>query len=123
MGEVDVWINVFLTSAVVGGEWSDSRPCRFNPKKGGWVDTRGDLDDMEVEILDSDYTTTVLSISYLQNGRNFFSCVRDVQKERNCSYETERMMQSRMKTTELKLKLHRLKRLGLWSSTCIGNWS
>jgi hypothetical protein len=30
----DVWINVFLTSAKVGGEWSDSRPCRFTPAEG-----------------------------------------------------------------------------------------
>jgi hypothetical protein len=29
---VDVWIQVFLTSALVGGEWSASRLCRFNPK-------------------------------------------------------------------------------------------
>jgi hypothetical protein len=27
-GEVDVQIHVFLTSALVGGEWSASRPCR-----------------------------------------------------------------------------------------------
>jgi hypothetical protein len=28
---VDVSINVFLTFALVGGEWSASRPCRFTP--------------------------------------------------------------------------------------------
>jgi hypothetical protein len=28
-GGVDVYIHIFLTSALVGGEWSASRPCRF----------------------------------------------------------------------------------------------
>jgi hypothetical protein len=44
-----------LTSALVGGEWSASRPGRFNPGErasdtlwiGGWVDLRSDLDDLE----------------------------------------------------------------------------
>jgi hypothetical protein len=30
-GSVDVWIHVILTSALVGGEWSASRPGRFTP--------------------------------------------------------------------------------------------
>jgi hypothetical protein len=45
----------FLTSALVGREWSASRPCRFNPGVialgthwiGGWVDPRVGLDDVE----------------------------------------------------------------------------
>jgi hypothetical protein len=32
-GGVDVQINIFLTSALVGGEWSASRPGRFTPGK------------------------------------------------------------------------------------------
>jgi hypothetical protein len=42
---VDVYIHVFLTSALVGDEWSASRLCRFTPGEralgtliGGWVD-------------------------------------------------------------------------------------
>jgi hypothetical protein len=54
-GGVDVWIHVFLTSALVGGEWSASRPGRFIPGErapgthwiGGWVDLRIGLDDVE----------------------------------------------------------------------------
>jgi hypothetical protein len=54
-GRVDVQIHVFLTSALVGSEWSASRPSRFNPRKGapdthcigGWVDPRAGPDDME----------------------------------------------------------------------------
>jgi hypothetical protein len=54
-GEVDVYIHIFLTSALVGGEWSTSRPVRFTPRErapgthciGGWVDPRAGLDDME----------------------------------------------------------------------------
>jgi hypothetical protein len=30
-GGVDVWTHMFLTSALVGGEWSTSRPCCFTP--------------------------------------------------------------------------------------------
>jgi hypothetical protein len=40
----------FLTSALVGGEWSASRLCRFTPGThwiGSWVDPRAGLDDME----------------------------------------------------------------------------
>jgi hypothetical protein len=32
-GGVDVLIHIFLTSALVGGEWSASRPGRFTPGK------------------------------------------------------------------------------------------
>jgi hypothetical protein len=32
-GRVDISIHIFLTSAIVGGEWSDSRPGRFPPGK------------------------------------------------------------------------------------------
>jgi hypothetical protein len=54
-GGGDVQIHVFLTSALVGGEWSPSRPSRFTPKErvpgthriGGWVGPRASLDDME----------------------------------------------------------------------------
>jgi hypothetical protein len=45
----------FLISALAGGEWSASRPCRFTPGEGtpgthwigGWVDPRAGLDDVE----------------------------------------------------------------------------
>jgi hypothetical protein len=32
-GGVDVQIHIFLTSALVLGEWSASRPGRFTPEK------------------------------------------------------------------------------------------
>jgi hypothetical protein len=43
---VDVEIHIFLTLALVGGEWSASRPGSFTPEErapgthyiGGWVD-------------------------------------------------------------------------------------
>jgi hypothetical protein len=49
---VDVEIYIFLTSTLVGSEWSASRPCRFTPGErglgthwiGGWAVTRADLD-------------------------------------------------------------------------------
>jgi hypothetical protein len=52
---VDVWIYIFLTSALAGGEWSSSRPGRFTPEErapgthwiGGWMDPRAGLDDVE----------------------------------------------------------------------------
>jgi hypothetical protein len=54
-GGVDVYIHIFLTSTLVGGEWSASRPGLFTPEErtpgthwiGGWVDPRIGLDDME----------------------------------------------------------------------------
>jgi hypothetical protein len=54
-GGMDVQIHIFLTSALVGGEWSASRPGRFTPGErvpgthwiGGWVDPRPGLDDVE----------------------------------------------------------------------------
>jgi hypothetical protein len=54
-GAVDVQSHIFLTSALVGGEWSVSRPGRFTSgervpgthRMGGWVGPRADQDDME----------------------------------------------------------------------------
>jgi hypothetical protein len=55
-GGVDVQIHIFLTSTLVGGEWSASRPGRFfTPGRkapcihwiGGWVGPRAGLDDVE----------------------------------------------------------------------------
>jgi hypothetical protein len=53
-GGVDVQFHIFLTLALVGGEWSASRPGRFTPRerapgthwKAGWVGPRTSLDDM-----------------------------------------------------------------------------
>jgi hypothetical protein len=49
-GGVGVQIHIFLTSALVWGEWSASRPGRFTPGThwiGGWIDPRVGLDDVE----------------------------------------------------------------------------
>jgi hypothetical protein len=53
-GKVDVHIHIFLTSALVGGEWSASRPYRFTPGKEpryplivGWVGPRASLDGVK----------------------------------------------------------------------------
>jgi hypothetical protein len=54
-GEADVEIHIFLTLALVGGEWSASSLCLFTPGKtatgthwiGGWVGPRNGLDNME----------------------------------------------------------------------------
>jgi hypothetical protein len=64
-GGVDVYIHIFLTSALVGGEWSNSLPGRFTPEEsapgthciGGWVGPRASLDDVE-KILDPTLTRT-----------------------------------------------------------------
>jgi hypothetical protein len=48
-------VDVFLTSALVGGEWSVTRPGRFTLGErapgmhwiGGWVGPRAGLDDVE----------------------------------------------------------------------------
>jgi hypothetical protein len=56
-GGEDEQTHVFLTSALVGGEWSASRPHCFTPGKsppppnihwiGGWVVPSAGLDDVE----------------------------------------------------------------------------
>jgi hypothetical protein len=54
-GGVDEQIYIFLTSALVGREWSASRPCHFTPGEralsthciGGWVGPRAGLDNVE----------------------------------------------------------------------------
>jgi hypothetical protein len=55
-GGVDVLIHIFMTSALVGGEWSASRTYLFTPGEkapgthsiGGWVGPRAGLDDVEI---------------------------------------------------------------------------
>jgi hypothetical protein len=52
---VNIYIHIFLASALVGVEWSASRPCRFTPEErapgthwiGGWVGPRAGLDNVE----------------------------------------------------------------------------
>jgi hypothetical protein len=54
-GGVDVYIHIFLTSALVGGEWSASRPCRFTSGQrapsthyiGDWVGPSAGLVDVK----------------------------------------------------------------------------
>jgi hypothetical protein len=54
-GGVDAYIHIFLTSALVGGEWLASLHGRFTPGEkapgthwiGGWVDPRAGLDNVE----------------------------------------------------------------------------
>jgi hypothetical protein len=49
-GRVDVWIHIFLTSALAGSEWSTSRFCSFTPGIhwiGDWVNPGAGLDDVE----------------------------------------------------------------------------
>jgi hypothetical protein len=52
-GGVDIYIHIFLISALDGDEWSTSRPGRFTPgeRAPGLVDLRAGLDDLE-KILD-----------------------------------------------------------------------
>jgi hypothetical protein len=55
MGGVDVYIQSFFISALIGGGWSASRLCRFTPGErapgthwiGGWVSPRDGLDTVE----------------------------------------------------------------------------
>jgi hypothetical protein len=49
-GGVDVYLHVFLASALIGGEWSASFPGRFTPGThwiGGWVGPKTGLDEVE----------------------------------------------------------------------------
>jgi hypothetical protein len=54
-GGVDVYIHIFLTSALAGGDLSAPRSGRFTPGErapgthwiGGWVEPRAGLEDVE----------------------------------------------------------------------------
>jgi hypothetical protein len=59
--------SIFLTSALVGGEWSASRTGRFTPGApwiGGWVDPRAGLEDVEKKKF-----LTLLGLELLLLGR------------------------------------------------------
>jgi len=51
---VEVYLHTFLTSALDGGKWSASHPCRFTPGVivpgihwiGTWVGSKADLEAM-----------------------------------------------------------------------------
>jgi hypothetical protein len=53
---VDVYSHIFLTSPLVGGVWSVSRPCRFTTGErtpdtywiGGWLGPRAGLDAVTI---------------------------------------------------------------------------
>jgi hypothetical protein len=57
-GGVEIYLHVFLTSALDGGEWSASRPGCFTPREkardthciGGWVGPRAGLDACHMKI-------------------------------------------------------------------------
>jgi hypothetical protein len=63
----------FLAVALVGGEWSTSRPGRFTPEEvaprthwiGGWMDLRAGLDDLEKR-------------KFLRNKRILFRILRQI---------------------------------------------
>jgi hypothetical protein len=45
-GRANLYIHIFVTSALVRGEWSASWPSRFTPGTL-WVDPRAGMDDAE----------------------------------------------------------------------------
>jgi hypothetical protein len=63
-GGVDVQIHIFLTSALIGGEWAASHSGRFisgemapgTYGRGGWMEPRAGLDDTD-KILDPRYSS------------------------------------------------------------------
>jgi hypothetical protein len=98
MGE-DVQMQVFLTSALVGGLWSASRPGPFTLGErtsgthfiGGWVDPRTGLDDVErreillyrasnsnpsaVQLVASRYTDCAIPVQKIPVRNNLFSMI------------------------------------------------
>jgi hypothetical protein len=46
-GRMDVQIHVFVTSTLIGGEWSASRSCLFTPEKEISVDPRTSVNDLK----------------------------------------------------------------------------
>jgi hypothetical protein len=70
-GGVDVWIHVFLKSALVRGDWSASRSSRFTSAEkgpgthwtGGCVSPRTGLDDVEKRNITHSLTHSLMELS------------------------------------------------------------
>jgi hypothetical protein len=94
-GRVDVYIHVFLTSALVS-EWSASSSGRFTLGAywiRGWVDPRHDLDDVEsiVQPVASRYTDCAISAPYsiyylVPKLFNVLICLFSHSKEALCAF-------------------------------------
>jgi hypothetical protein len=58
-GGVGVWFHIFLTSALVGGEWSASRPAGFTPGKRApgthWIGGRNAYKILEQNLKERDH--------------------------------------------------------------------
>jgi hypothetical protein len=76
-GGLDVEIHIFLSSALVGGEWSPSHPGRFTPEERAsdihwirrWVGPRAGLDDVKKRKF---LTLPILELRPL--GRRYTDC-------------------------------------------------
>jgi hypothetical protein len=90
---VDVYSHVFLTSALVGGEWSASRPCLFTPqgriprylldrKLGGPQSRSGQRGEMK--IVDTTGTRTPTSRS--SNPVQILTYLSVIEKLKLCCY-------------------------------------
>jgi hypothetical protein len=79
-GGVYIKIHVFVTSALVGVEWSVSRPCRYNPGDsvpgtpiiGGWVDLRAALDDIKKRKFSTLLGLELRSLSRLARSQSLY---------------------------------------------------
>jgi hypothetical protein len=76
---VEVWLDVLLTFALDGSEFSVSSPCRFTPKKtatvtGSWMDSRKGLGTMKERKIPCLYVESNFVLSHpacsLNSNRN-----------------------------------------------------
>jgi hypothetical protein len=94
-GVVDVYKQIFLSKALLGGEWSASRPSHFISGEratgitwiGSWVDTRAGLDDVEkwrilpppgLESPTPRSSSPQLTADYAIPAPNTFRCISDI---------------------------------------------
>jgi hypothetical protein len=92
---VDVYVHIFLTLALVGGEWSTSRPGRFTIGErspgthwiGGWVNPRAGLDDVEKRKL---FTLAGLELRHLSRPALSQSLYRLLYPASPSQFRTER---------------------------------
>jgi hypothetical protein len=71
--------STFFISALAGGEWSASRPCRFTPEErapvthwiGGWVDPRASLDYVEKRKLLPSQGSELVTLGRPPRSRNY----------------------------------------------------
>jgi hypothetical protein len=68
-GGVDVYIHIFLTSALAGGKWSVSRPYHSTPGESSWLHRDSNSEPSVVQPVASRYTDYAIPAPLMKNRK------------------------------------------------------